>query len=200
MLYNFFEDSPATANQWRLILNGVADRENLQVAPAFDETRHASICVEVRPSQHKPFFSPHSCHLILQLKFLYVAITRARQNLWIVDSSESAEPMKVPRNLVITICFLHHSQKYWDSRGQISIRTSTDEMPTFAVESTTEEWLMTAKMLVMGSRIIIHHTMTAPTGCSVTGTMNKLQTLFEGLGGTEKLGYAMRTTCKRKLR
>ena len=31
----------------------------------------------------------------MQLKFLYVAITRARKNLWILDNSENAEPMKV---------------------------------------------------------------------------------------------------------
>jgi len=34
-----------------------------------------------------------------QLKFLYVAITRARDNLWIMDSSESAELMKVLKTL-----------------------------------------------------------------------------------------------------
>ena len=30
-----------------------------------------------------------------KLKFLYVAITRARKNLWIVDCSEKCEPMRV---------------------------------------------------------------------------------------------------------
>ena len=30
-----------------------------------------------------------------QLKFLYVAITRARKNLWIADCSDKGEPMKV---------------------------------------------------------------------------------------------------------
>lgn len=30
-----------------------------------------------------------------KLKFLYVAITRARKNLWVVDRSETAEPMRV---------------------------------------------------------------------------------------------------------
>jgi len=47
------------------------------------------------------FSLPRSCYLGPQLKFLYVAITRARNNLWIVDGSESAEPMKVPQNIVI---------------------------------------------------------------------------------------------------
>ena len=44
---------------------------------------------------------PHPCYSGPQLKFLYLAITRARKNLWIVDNSESAEPMKVPEKPVI---------------------------------------------------------------------------------------------------
>ena len=48
LLYNFFKDSTATPNQWRLVLNGITDGGHLSDAPTFDETRHASICVEVR--------------------------------------------------------------------------------------------------------------------------------------------------------
>ena len=48
LLYNFFEDSTATPNQWRLVLCGVYNGDNLSEAPTFDETRYASICVEVR--------------------------------------------------------------------------------------------------------------------------------------------------------
>jgi hypothetical protein len=47
LLYNFFGDSTATLNQWRLVLNGVSDGGDLSDTPTFDETRHASICVEV---------------------------------------------------------------------------------------------------------------------------------------------------------
>ena len=58
LLYNFFGDSTATLNQWRLVLNGVSGRDDLSDAPTFDETRHASICVEVcylRPKHFYPF-------------------------------------------------------------------------------------------------------------------------------------------------
>jgi hypothetical protein len=48
LLYNFFKDSTATLNQWRLVLNGISDGSGLLDAPTFDETRHASICAEVR--------------------------------------------------------------------------------------------------------------------------------------------------------
>ena len=47
LLYNFFENSTATPSQWRLVLNRVSDEDDLTNVPTFDETRHASICVEV---------------------------------------------------------------------------------------------------------------------------------------------------------
>lgn len=50
LLYNFFEDSTATLSQWRLVLNGVERKDRDCEAPAFDETRHASICSEVNRS------------------------------------------------------------------------------------------------------------------------------------------------------
>lgn len=40
----------------------------------------------------------------MKLKFLYVAITRARKNLWVVDRSEKAEPMRV-RYLILDLIF-----------------------------------------------------------------------------------------------
>ena len=58
LLYNFFEDSTATPAQWRLVLNGVFKRGNLSDVPTFDETRHASICMEVRCLQPLFFFFP----------------------------------------------------------------------------------------------------------------------------------------------
>jgi len=57
-------------------------------------------------------FRNPSRYLGLQLKFLYVAITRARNNLWIVDSSDSAEPMKVPATLVVPEKVSHSSRRY----------------------------------------------------------------------------------------
>jgi superfamily I DNA/RNA helicase len=64
LLYNFFEDSSADLTCWRVVLNGIerSPRSDLtELAPAFDEIKHAKICTE--------------------LKFLYVAITRARKNM-----------------------------------------------------------------------------------------------------------------------
>ena len=58
LLYNFFKDSTASLNQWRLVLNDVSNGDNPLDAPAFEETCHASVCVEVcclRPRLSFPF-------------------------------------------------------------------------------------------------------------------------------------------------
>jgi ATP-dependent exoDNAse (exonuclease V) beta subunit len=73
LLYDFFKDSPTSTADWRVILNSV-DRSGI-AAPRFDELLHTSVCSE--------------------LKFLYVGLTRARNQLWIWDSSDRGEPMRV---------------------------------------------------------------------------------------------------------
>ncbi|OJA13247.1 hypothetical protein AZE42_12316, partial [Rhizopogon vesiculosus] len=74
LLYNFFEDSVIDLSRWRIVLNGV---EGERHAPNFerDEARYAGVCSE--------------------LKLLYVGITRARKNMWIVDKSDKSDPMLV---------------------------------------------------------------------------------------------------------
>ena len=100
------------------------------------------------------FFS-RSHYLGSQLKFLYVAITRARNNLWIVDSSESAEPMKVPEDTVILKNVSPFVQVYWSSKGQIEVWSSTDEIPHLAVASTPEEWSKTGKKSALVFGIVV---------------------------------------------
>jgi len=75
LLYNFFTDSPASKTDWRVINNVDGEKRAGIAAPSFNELRHASICSE--------------------LKFLYVGLTRARNQLWIWDSSDIGEPMCV---------------------------------------------------------------------------------------------------------
>ncbi|KAF9230331.1 hypothetical protein BU15DRAFT_83761 [Melanogaster broomeanus] len=108
LLYNFFEDSPVDLSRWRVVLGAIAkDHELSNVhAPAFerDESRYAGICSE--------------------LKQLYVGITRARKNMWIVDKSEKCEPMRM----------------FWTSRAQVQNCTPGTDVPHLAVSSTPEEW------------------------------------------------------------
>ncbi|KAF9230051.1 P-loop containing nucleoside triphosphate hydrolase protein, partial [Melanogaster broomeanus] len=59
-----------------------------------------------------------------ELKQLYVGITRARKNMWIVDKSEKCEPMRM----------------FWTSRAQVQNCTPGIDVPHLAVSSTPEEW------------------------------------------------------------
>ncbi|KAI5120222.1 hypothetical protein M0805_000036 [Coniferiporia weirii] len=102
LLYNFFKDSPSDLSQWRMVLNAVPEVE-ASSTPRFDEVRHASISSE--------------------LKSFYVAITRARKNLWIADCSEKSLPMKT---LLL-------------SKGLVDLRTP-ETMPALAVTSSEEQW------------------------------------------------------------
>ncbi|RXW16510.1 hypothetical protein EST38_g9345 [Candolleomyces aberdarensis] len=114
LLYKFWEDSTVGLKQWRVVLNLIETRS--VHAPSFDEERHAGVCSE--------------------LKFLYVAITRSRKNLWIVDCSEKAEPMKM----------------LWDSKGFIHIHAPGGDVPRLAVSSTPEEWASTGRTLFASRR------------------------------------------------
>ncbi|KZP05197.1 hypothetical protein FIBSPDRAFT_843218 [Athelia psychrophila] len=120
LLYNFFEDSTADLSQWRVVLNALPQASRgtpaLRPAPRFNDTRHAVICSE--------------------LKFLYVAITRARKNLWIVDCSDKGEPMRT----------------VWESKDQVQSCTPGVDVPQLAVSSSPEEWANTGKSLFQHKR------------------------------------------------
>ncbi|KAF5377115.1 hypothetical protein D9757_008781 [Collybiopsis confluens] len=105
LLYDFFNDSPAKLTQWRLLLNALNDRSGIS-APDFERNkqRYTSICTE--------------------LKFLYVAITRARENVWIIDSSEKSEPMRM----------------YWTEQEVIRNVEPGAGTPQLASSSPPEEW------------------------------------------------------------
>ncbi|KAJ3908266.1 hypothetical protein F5879DRAFT_367138 [Lentinula edodes] len=112
LLYDFFGDSPAKLAQWRLILSALNDR-SVVTAPEFERNkqRYASICTE--------------------LKFLYVAITRARENVWIVDSSESSEPMRM----------------YWTERDLVRNIEPGTNAPKLATSSSPEDWARQGHLL-----------------------------------------------------
>ncbi|KAJ8084867.1 hypothetical protein PM082_003644 [Marasmius tenuissimus] len=107
LLYNFFEDSNADFARWRVVLNAIG--QSSVPLPKFDNNKHASIW--------------------LDLKFLYVALTRARENVWIADVSNKGEPMR----------------EYWTSRGLIRSMTPGVDAPQLASSSTPEEWVVRGK-------------------------------------------------------
>ncbi|KIJ59804.1 hypothetical protein HYDPIDRAFT_118051 [Hydnomerulius pinastri MD-312] len=123
LLYNFFEDSAVDLSRWRVLLNyteGEVDGHDLSTvhAPSFerDEGRFAGVCSE--------------------LKLLYVGITRARKNMWIVDKSEKGEPMRM----------------VWSSRKQVQNCTPGTDVPHLAVSSTPAEWEASGRSLFTHKR------------------------------------------------
>ncbi|KAJ7630373.1 hypothetical protein FB45DRAFT_915319 [Roridomyces roridus] len=116
LLYNFFEDSTVGESQWRVVLNALDKKQSNVPAPLFDELRHAGVCVE--------------------LKFLYVAITRARNNVWLADTSAKGEPMRV----------------LWTSRDEIQNCTPGTDTPRLAISSTTTEWEEQGRKLFANKR------------------------------------------------
>ncbi|KAK0207964.1 hypothetical protein DFS33DRAFT_396866 [Desarmillaria ectypa] len=106
LLYDFFADSVSGPAPWRVVLNAIDEskQDPRNPPPRFDGVRHASICNE--------------------LKSLYVAITRARENIWIADGSETGEPMRI----------------FWTSKDLIQNYTPGSDAPRLASSSTPEEW------------------------------------------------------------
>ncbi|RIA95504.1 hypothetical protein C1645_480447 [Glomus cerebriforme] len=111
LLYNFFTDSPAGL-KWRVILSALDDY-----------------------SKGIQTFS-HEKHYILssELKYLYVAITRARQHLWIFDENpEFSDPIRI----------------FWDHDGLVKVIQSLEEisaLPTLVKKSSSHEWNRKGKM------------------------------------------------------
>ncbi|KAH9912842.1 uncharacterized protein BXZ73DRAFT_55806 [Epithele typhae] len=97
LLYDFFEDSTVDESSWRVVQSGL-------------------------PGGHIPTYVDSG--LCRELKHLYVAMTRARKNLWIADSSWRAEPMK----------------QLLSSLGLIKIHDPAKPLPTLTQSSTAEEW------------------------------------------------------------
>ena len=90
-----------------------------------------------------------------QLKFLYVAITRARKNLWIVDCSETSEPMRV--DLISLVCELLSQiilQIFWTSKNQIQNCTPGTDVPRLAVSSSPQEWEKSGRTLFQNKRYL----------------------------------------------
>ncbi|KAG1841503.1 hypothetical protein F4604DRAFT_1961164 [Suillus subluteus] len=115
LLYNFFGDSAVDASRWRVVLNGV---QGQRYAPDFyrDETRYAAICSE--------------------LKHLYVGITRARKNIWIFDTSNKSDAMRI----------------FWKSQDLIRTCARGTDVSPLAVSSTPEEWASSGRSLFLHKR------------------------------------------------
>ncbi|RDX51441.1 hypothetical protein OH76DRAFT_1481370 [Lentinus brumalis] len=106
LLYDFFEDSTVSA-QWH-ILHEVSRHKDLDFAAG----ELAGICME--------------------LKHLYVAVTRARMNLWILDSFGAGE----------------HLKRLWESKGLIEVHRPGEPIEKLAKSSSNEERARAARNLL----------------------------------------------------
>ncbi|KAG7450843.1 uncharacterized protein BT62DRAFT_1001658 [Guyanagaster necrorhizus] len=145
LLYDFFADSLAGPAQWRVVLNAIEEtnEDPKNLPPRFDSIRHASICDEVSMNYSVSWIGDQSNNT-LQLKFLYVAITRARENIWIVDGSETGEPMRVGcYSSVQTAAALFLSpiiKIFWMRKDLIQNYTLGSYTSQLASSSTSEKW------------------------------------------------------------
>lgn len=112
LLYNFFADS-VCGRMWRVIYdafqNGaiLSAQEKQHLAPfKFEYTKHSALCTE--------------------LKLLYVAVTRARQRLWICDDDvNSQQPML----------------DYWRAKKLVQVQPVDDSLAEdFTRKSSPDEW------------------------------------------------------------
>ncbi|KAI3817065.1 hypothetical protein L1987_10852 [Smallanthus sonchifolius] len=125
LLYNFFGTSPRK-DQWRVIYEYMKEHDWLdeklpQSFPNFSESRHSVLCSE--------------------LKQLYVAITRARQRLWLCENKEElSKPMF----------------DYWKRRGLVQIRKLDDSVAqAMRVASSHQEWRERGKKLFYESNFLM---------------------------------------------
>lgn len=109
LLYRFFTDSAAAESQWRVLQN-MLDEDSKQ-APIFDTVKHSVILTELR--------------------HLYVAVTRARNRLWIFDTSDRIKPLK----------------RLLSNKGLVRLCRPGDELPGMAVASSQGQWRKTANGL-----------------------------------------------------
>lgn len=103
LVYNFFHSSPLK-NGWRIIYNAMESSES---RPAFSRDKHGLLCVE--------------------LKLLYVLLTRARQNLILFDEDNAAaQPML----------------RFWEQRSLVETKEFDDDIRSVfqSSSSSPQEW------------------------------------------------------------
>ncbi|KAL4065823.1 hypothetical protein V8B97DRAFT_1919571 [Scleroderma yunnanense] len=110
-LYEFFKDSAANYFQWRIILEACGDQTNAVKSLVGCQGRYAVLCTE--------------------LKNLYVGITRAKKNLYLLDSSENSKAMR----------------ELWTKRGLVRNEPLHADIFQYLSESSPEQWAETGHKL-----------------------------------------------------
>jgi hypothetical protein len=92
--------------------------------------------------------------MLLQLKILYVSMTRARKHVWIADNSEAIEPMRVwARRMLAVMRGSSFSQIFWTSRDLVMMCIpGTNDPRSLSVESSEQDWEKTGRYLFKRNR------------------------------------------------
>ncbi|KAG8880114.1 hypothetical protein FRB98_005338, partial [Tulasnella sp. 332] len=113
VLYNFFADSMASPSNWRALSSVTRDAS----------TSSSSSAGRFQEHQHRILQS--------ELKSLYVAVTRAREHVWVWDETEKGEDF---------VTFLLQ-------RNYIELHERHATVPRIAVKTSTREWGMQGREL-----------------------------------------------------
>ncbi|XP_072988634.1 uncharacterized protein [Typha latifolia] len=188
LLYNFFGASPLK-NKWRVVYEHMKNHDILEPCmafPHFDDAKHYLLCSE--------------------LKQLYVAITRARQRLWICENSdEYCKPMfdywkklclVEARHLdssVVQGMRAASSPEDWRSRGIKLFNEKHYEMASMcfgkAGDEYREKWARAAGLVATADRVI-----STNSNMGETLLVNAAE-IYEAIGKPEKTA-----TCYFKLK
>ncbi|VDB86803.1 unnamed protein product [Peniophora sp. CBMAI 1063] len=113
LLYDFFADSAVDVRLWRHLFEACGDISGPEVKR-----------YDIEDRRHSP--------LAAELKHLYVAVTRTRRNLWILETSnDHCEPMK----------------DYWSKRGLVEDASAEVTLAGFSEISAAKDWARTAGRL-----------------------------------------------------
>ncbi|RPD59351.1 hypothetical protein L226DRAFT_617323 [Lentinus tigrinus ALCF2SS1-7] len=107
-LYHLFEDCPVSLQQWR------------------------TLCEPRMAGRGTVLWAENSRGFCRELKMFYVALTRARQRLWIVDGSGMASPMV----------------ELWTRRGVIEDKSGEDAPLSLVGQSSADDWAKRGKQFM----------------------------------------------------
>ncbi|KAJ3089837.1 TPR and ankyrin repeat-containing protein 1 [Quaeritorhiza haematococci] len=143
LLYNFFKDSEATAETWRLITS-----YELNIQKQDTQTK-----VKVH-RRHKDFNAKTDSVLMSELKLLYTAVTRARQQLFVFDEDpEKHGPMfefLARRDLAFVVEKTMLSEE--GIRTMISAQGEGMTLKAFPKQSSSQEWWDTGHKMLRARR------------------------------------------------
>jgi hypothetical protein len=146
LLFNFFTNSKVSAKIWRALANYNDEEAEIQIKKTIPLTLNEYLLKLNKSEKIHPTEFNDSEHRVLEneLKDLYIAITRAKKNVWIFDAD-------LDNNY-----FTFNAQtlyQLFDRRGLVQMYDHTSDPMSFQNSSSPEEWSQAAyKTLIIASK------------------------------------------------